>query len=155
MKICKRCKKEIEPLASKCPYCQGCQAWYKHPQFLGLLPMLIVLYFIYGSSGLFNQKDYTKYKAQFTSEQVGTSSEERKDIHTFNIKNNSKYKWKSISYQYIGSDDDGNIKKVISEQEYRWVVQPNDSSMLSIDIDKDNEVKTWELKIVDMKSGRF
>ena len=155
MKNCKRCKKEIEQLASKCPFCQAFQTWYKNPQFLNLIPMLVVFYFIFGSTGLFNKKEYIKYKTQFTFEQVGTSSEKGKDIHTFNIKNNSKYKWESISYQYIGSSNDGNIMKVISEQEYSWVVQPDDSSMLSIEIDKDNDVEKWEFKIVDMRSPLF
>ncbi|MBI9015799.1 MAG: hypothetical protein JEZ07_00925 [Phycisphaerae bacterium] len=155
MKTCKHCKKEIEQLASKCPYCQGVQNWYKDPQVTTLLPMLVVFYFIFGSSGLFNKKVYTDYKEQITFEKLSTSSDDSNIIHTYNIKNNTKYKWESISYQYVGTDEKGQVMKVKSEQEYRWVVQPNDSSMLSILIEKNSPIKKWELKIIDMESGRF
>ena len=155
MKNCKACQKEIDDKATKCPYCQAYQKWFKSPQVLGLIFPLIFIPIIFTSTGLWNQKSYNDYKNSFTIETVSQSVDNNYNIHTYKIMNNTTQKWKNITYQFIGKDKSGKVVIVKSEEEYSWKVMPNTSSMLSIKTEKNSLITKWELKVIDMSSGRF
>jgi hypothetical protein len=155
MKQCKSCHKEIENEATKCPYCQAFQKWIKSPQIIGLIFPLIFIPIIFTSTGLWNKKSYNDYKKSFTFETVNKVEDGPNNIHTYRVINSTDIKWESISFQLIGYDEKGKVTLVKNKEEYSWVVMPNESSMISIEVEKNAPVTKWEFKIVDMRSERF
>lgn len=151
MKKCKSCRKEIDPEAKRCPYCRADQNWM--PEVLSsFFPVLIFIPIIFMRPSLWNKKSFEDYKDLFSSEFVNKVDGDRRDIHTYRINNNSDIKWKDISFQLIGYDDKGKVVLVESKSEYSWVIMPNKSSMISVELDKISLIKKWEFKIVDMSS---
>lgn len=155
MKNCKSCHKEIDERATKCPYCQGYQAWFKNPQLAGMIFPLIFIPFIFFSTGLFSNKSYTKFTDDFSVSLVNQSSDKKYDIYTYEISNSTKHKWKSVSYQMKGYNDSNQVVIVESDKEYDWNIQPHSKSMLSVKTDKNAPVTRWEFEITDMRSGRY
>jgi len=155
MKNCKSCQKEIDDKATKCPYCQAFQNWFKNPQITGMIFPLIFIPYIFFSTGLFSRKSYTDFVDNFSASIVSESSENKKNIHTYQIQNSSKHKWSHICYQMTGYDNSNNIVIVESNNEYSWIIQPHSKSMLSVKTDKNEQIVKWEFKITDMRSDRF
>lgn len=155
MKNCKACQKEIDDKATKCPYCQAYQKWYTNPQYIGMIFPLIFISYIYFYTGIWDPRSYIDYKNSFSVEKVSSSTTQRKNIHTYNITNKTKYKWDNMTYQFIGKDKDGQVIVVESEKAYSWAIMPNSTSMLSITVDKNLAVTNWELQILDIGSSRF
>jgi hypothetical protein len=155
MKNCKSCHKEIDQKATKCPYCQAFQTWFKNPQLLGFVFPLIFIPFIFGSTGLFSKKSYTDFSNEFSVSLVNESSDNEHDIHTYEISNNTKHKWKNISYQMKGFDDSEEIVVVDSNNNYTWIIQPNSKSMLSVRTTKNTPATHWKFEITDITSHRL
>lgn len=155
MKKCKSCKKEIDDSATKCPFCQSFQKWYKGPQIMILIFPLLMLPSLFSISRLTNDEKYLNYKKDILVTQVNIASDTESDIHTYNIKNNTEHKWHDISYQFIGTDEEGKVVVVQSDSKYRWKVQANSASMISIKTPKDTPAEKWSLKIVDMKFDKY
>ena len=113
MKNCKSCQKEIAERAKKCPYCQAFQTWFKNPQLLGMIFPLIFIPIIFSSTGLFSNNSYTKFSKDFSVSFINDSSDNKYDIHTYEISNSTKHRWKNISYQMKGYDDSEKIERFI------------------------------------------
>ena len=151
MKKCKSCLKEIDLEAKKCPYCQAYQKWYLNP--LLYISPLIFLPTILRENFREKEYKYEDYKDSFSSEFVNKVDESKNyAIHTYRIINNSDMKWKDISFQLIGYDENGKVIVVESKTEYYWIIGPNQSRMFSVELRKNSLVKKWELKIVGMSS---
>jgi hypothetical protein len=156
MKNCKSCQKEIDEKATKCPYCQAFQNWLKSPQLIGVIfPLMFLLYVIVSIRDLHAKKSYADFTNDFSSTLISEASDNKNDIHTYEIQNLSKHKWSNISYQMKGYDQANQIVIVESENEYDWVVQPNSKSMLSIKTDKNEKIVKWDFQITDMRVERF
>jgi hypothetical protein len=155
MKKCKSCRKDIDPEATKCPYCQAYQNWIQSPQILSLICPLVFIPIIFMSTGLWNKKLYKDYKDFFSSEIVNKVDGDRRDVYTYRINNTSDIKWQDISFQLIAYDENDKVILVESKSEYAWVIMPKESNMISFEVKKNSLIKKWEFKIVDMRTGRF
>ena len=156
MKKCKSCRKEIEAEASKCPYCQGYQKWYKNPQYYNLIFLLPFSVFLFWNTGLLNKKEFEAYKADFSinKENVVVIKNTQTRLITYRIKNNTAYKWNHINYEVVGSKHD-EVIAVSTGSDYSWVVQPNSDSLLTVKIKLMPGATSWSFKIKDLRSARF
>jgi len=156
LKKCKSCIKEIEATATKCPFCQSHQNWYKNPQYLNLIFMLPFFIFIYWNTGVFNKKEFEEYKTEFVIKEENTVSIEnsRSRLITFRIKNNTKHKWGRINYEVIGYEND-KVIAVNTGAEFNWVVQPNSNALLTVKVKYMPSATSWKFNITDLKSDRF
>ena len=152
MKNCKSCQKEIDDKATKCPFCQAHQNWFKNYQFISVIFPIAFFLYIYTQTGFWNRKSYIDYKDSFSFEKVSSSNTKYKNIHTYNVTNKTKYKWEDITYQFIGKDKGGKVIIVETNQEYSWAIMPNSTSMLSIKVDENSLVHYWELKVLDIEA---
>lgn len=153
---CASCRQEIAEEATKCPYCQSFQTWYRNPQHTHVLFLLPFLGFIFWSTGIFTDKDYQNYRDGFSvSEQsvvVIPNSQTR--LITYRVENNTDYKWKHISYEIAGKHE-GKLIAVSTENDYGWVVQPNSESLLTAKVKFMPGATAWEFKIKDLESARY
>ena len=155
MKKCKSCRKDIDPEATKCPYCQAHQNWIRSPQVLSLIFPVVFIPIIFMTTGLWNKKSYKDYEHLFSSEIVNKVDGDRRDIYTYRVNNNSDIKWKDISFQVIGYDENNQVILVDSQSEYSLDYYAQESNMISVELEKNRLIKRWEFKIIDMRTGRF
>ncbi|PKG57103.1 hypothetical protein CXF83_17295 [Shewanella sp. Choline-02u-19] len=156
MHTCKSCIKEIETGATKCPYCQAYQVWYKNPQNYSFIFMLPLFIFIFWNTGSFNKKDFLDYESKFTftKEKIIDVGGSKAKLITFNVTNNTEYKWNHISYEVI-SKKNGELLASTSDSIYSWVIQPNSESLLTVKAPFIANANEWQLKIKDLKSDRY
>ncbi len=157
MKKCKSCKKEIDDLATKCPFCQGYQQWFRNPQYFGFLFFIPLLGFMLWQTNSFKSKSFEEYRNRVAVEEVRIvqSDDGKKDILTYNVKNDTDLTWKSIVFEINGYDDHGNLVLTNSESEYAWIVQPRSQSYLSATVVRNANVKKWKMRIVNMETSRY
>ncbi|MBU1620987.1 MAG: hypothetical protein KJ556_12015 [Gammaproteobacteria bacterium] len=156
MKTCKSCIKEIDNAASKCPYCQSFQIWYKNPQIFGFIFPLVFIPVMFYSMGIWFNKNYPGNEHLFEVKEIGISPGEHNRLAlNYLIANKSDTKWHNISYEVSVFDAAGKLLFVKTGQDYSWLVQPNQSSYLTIELDNNLKAEKWKLKILDIKSGRF
>jgi len=155
MKNCRSCKKEIDADASKCPYCQTFQVWYKNPQVHGLAVSLVFMLPFFYMTGIFGYPKYEDYKDKIKYEIQSESHVQGKYVVNYKIINESDVVWNDISYSVISYDKDGAV--VISEPnyEYRWLLPANGSVILSAKVSKDEKIARRELIITSLKRDRF
>ena len=156
MKSCKSCFKEIESAASKCPHCQTYQVWYKNPQLFGLIFPFVLIPVMFYSMGLWFNKEYAGNENSFVIKEISaTQGEYNKLALNYLIENKSNIKWHSISYQITALDSDNKLIISKTGQDYSWIIQPNQSTYLTIEVDNSYNANKWVLKILDIKSGKF
>jgi|GEM_PF-3204332 len=156
MKTCKSCIKEIESAANKCPHCQAYQYWYKNPQILGFVFPLVFIPVMFNSMGLWFNKEYVGNEKLFEVKEISNAQGEYNRIAlNYLIENKSNIKWHTISYEVSAFDSTGKLLFVKTGQDYAWLVQPNQSSHLTIEVDNSANAKKWNLKILDIKSSKF
>ncbi|WOX07238.1 hypothetical protein [Microbulbifer pacificus] len=157
MKVCKLCKKEIESSAKKCPYCQGYQDWYRNPQILSLIAIVPIMFLWFNYINPFNTENFVDYQEQFSSKQINTVELEGRNGPyfkvTFEVQNNTEYKWGDMSYELIGRNN-GTIIIVEPGATFSWVIQPHSSSYISASTPVVPDISSWELVIKDLKTGR-
>lgn len=158
MSHCKACKMEIDQKATKCPHCQAYQQWYKNPQNYGLLfmlPFIAVIFF--WQSTILKSKQFTEYQKQFTVEKVKEilSDDGKRVIITYKIKNETQYKWEDLTYEMIGTDEDGDLVLTEAGSEYSWVIQPKEEAYLTVMVEKNKNVYSWDVRITDMETSVF
>jgi len=156
MKACKFCIKEIDNAASKCPYCQSFQVWYKNPQLLGLAFPLVFIPFLFYTMGIGFTKSYIGNENQFDIKVLSASQGEFNRLSlNFLIENKSSKKWSDLSYEVSAFDSTGKLLFVKSGREYSWLVQPKQSSHLTVELNNSAKVEKWSLRILDIKPERF
>ena len=155
MKNCKSCKKDIDDKATKCPYCQSYQIWYKSPQNYGLIFPLICIPVIFYISGLYGVPKYENYKGLISSTLISERIVDEQKILNYNITNKSNVIWNDISYIAIGYDKNGGVVVSSSGNEFRWLLPSNGSAMLSVKVSKDEQISKWEFQISSLKKDRF
>jgi hypothetical protein len=155
MKNCKSCNKEIDTVASKCPYCQAFQVWYKNPQTYGwILPIFFVpLMFYY--TGLFGQPKFEDHKDQITADFINENQVDGRKVINYKIRNASNITWNDISYSVNGYDEKGDLVISNSGGEFNWLLPHNGDSILSVIVNNDQKIKSWELKITNLRKDRF
>ncbi|MCK7596943.1 hypothetical protein M0G74_06615 [Microbulbifer sp. CAU 1566] len=104
-----------------------------------------------------DSKNFLDYQQKFLSRQISVVQfEGRSGPHlkvTFEVTNNSDYKWGQLNYELIGRSD-GKIIVAEPGATYAWVIQPHSSSHVNANIPVIDGVSEWELVIKDMKTGR-
>jgi hypothetical protein len=156
MKTCKSCIKEIDDAAIKCPHCQSFQVWYRNPQIFGLVFPLVFLLMLFYSMGFLFSKSYIGNENLFEVKYLGhTQGEYERLALNYLITNKSNTKWHNLSYEVLVYDSAGEILFAKTGQDYTWLVQPNQSTHLTVEISNNPKAVKWTLKILDMKSGRF
>jgi len=157
MKQCKSCRKEIDDFATKCPYCQGYQQWFRNPQYFGFVFVIPFLGIMIWKMNALESESFEKYRNKIAVEEVRIvqSDDGKKDILTFNVKNDTDLTWKAIMFEVNGYDDHDNLVLANSESEYAWLVQPRSQSYLSATVLRNAQVKKWKMRIVDMKTSKF
>lgn len=158
MKPCKACCEEINDEATRCPRCQAFQNWYRNPQNISWVFILIIFgwgywFQTYSFSSLLDKKDFFQYRDQFIVKKINEDrSNEKRDALTYKIINETDIKWDSIKYELIGTDEKGDLILTDSGSEYSWVIKPKGESYLTVKIEKNTNVKSWSFKIVDLDS---
>jgi regulation of enolase protein 1 (concanavalin A-like superfamily) len=157
MKQCKSCKKEIDDQATKCPYCQGYQQWFKNPQSFGFIFLIPLFGFMIWQMNSFKSKAFDDFKTNFTVKEVRIvqSDDDKYDVITYVVKNDTNYRWTSIKYEVNGYDESDNVVLTNATSEYAWIVQPHSESYLSTKVARNKNVKKWKMRIVDMETSRF
>ena len=155
MKPCKSCHKEIDDLASKCPYCQAFQVWYRNPQVYGMLFPLVLIPVIFFSTGMWGKKEFADYSKLFDVNQISCSVDGDKIAIVYSIENKSEVKWNRLSYEVIGYDDKNMVNFTKTNSEFSWVIEPHGVSHLTVELENRNAVKRWALKISELNAGRF
>ena len=157
MRLCKACQMEIDNKATKCPHCQAYQQWYKNPQHYGLFFVFPFILFIFWQSSMFKSEQFTQYQSQFTIEEVTetVSDDDKRVIITYRIKNGTKHKWEHLSYELIGKDRNNNLVMTDAGSEYSWVVQPGGETYLTVKVEKNKNVYSWNIRITDLETSRF
>lgn len=97
-----------------------------------------------GNENLFNVKEISHAQSAYHKLSIN-----------YSIENKSNTKWHDISYELSLFDSEDNLLFVKTGQEYFWLVQPNKSSRLTVEVDNSLNAEKWSFKIVDMKSGKF
>ncbi|WP_281559332.1 hypothetical protein [Thalassomonas sp. RHCl1] len=153
---CASCRQDIAEEASKCPYCQGYQTWYKNPHYSNWIFLLPFLGFISWSTGIFTEKDYQMYRDDFSisEENIVVMPNNRTRLITYRVANNTEYKWKHISYEIIGKHQ-GKLIAANTDIDYGWVVQPHSESLLTAKVPFMPGASSWEFKIKDLESARY
>ena len=156
MQTCKSCLNEIETSATKCSYCQSYQVWYKNPQHYSLIIMLPFLVFMFWNTGLFNKKEFSDFESEFSFnlEKIIDANKPNTILITYKVKNNTRYKWRDISYEII-SKHDGELLATNSVSDFSWVIQPNSESFLTVKVPIVSNANEWELKIKDLEVKRY
>ncbi|WDE11572.1 hypothetical protein [Thalassomonas haliotis] len=153
---CASCRQEIAAEATKYPYCQGYQTWYKNPQYSNCIFLLPFLVFIFWSTGIFTEKDYQTYRDDFSvsEENIVLMPKSQSRLITYRVENNTEYKWKHISYEVIGKHK-GKLIAANTDIDYGWVVQPNSESLLTAEVPFMPGASSWEFRIKDLESARY
>jgi len=155
-KYCNACCKEIDSAATKCPYCRTYQIWYKNPQAWSSLFFIPFLIFMWWSTGLFKGKlEFTDYKNDFAITEVNNvlDNRNRTRVLTYRIKNNTDYKWRNINYELTSKKDD-DVISIKTDEEYRWLIQPHDESMITVRIKRMSSASSWQFTIKDLDEDR-
>jgi hypothetical protein len=156
MKTCKSCIKEIDDSATKCPYCQSFQSWHKSPQLFGLIFPLVFIPTLFYSMGIWFNTEYVGNENLFEVKEIGRAQGEYNRLAlNYLIQNKSNKKWHNISYEVSVYDSSDKLLFVKTGQDYSWLVQPKQSSYLTVELDNSVKAEKWKLKILEMKSGRF
>jgi hypothetical protein len=155
MKSCKSCKKAIDDVATKCPHCQSFQNWFRNPQYYGTVISLMSIPLIFWMMGIWFVKEYRGNESFFSIKEVSHNVNDEKLIINYEIVNSSSEKWHSLKYELLVYGKNGILLFAKSNQEYNWMVQPNGKSMLTVEIDNRADIDRWEIKIKDLKTGRF
>ncbi|MBI5240444.1 MAG: hypothetical protein HY926_08215 [Elusimicrobia bacterium] len=153
MNQCSSCKKEIDDGASKCPYCQAFQQWYRNPQVYGLLILIPVFGFLFlWQRSLMNTKNYIDYQDKFAVEKVSqvVNDDKKWDFLTYKIKNGTDLRWEHLEYQLIGLDEKGAIVYTCSNGEYGWSVQPKAEALITASCGRNKNIAKWDFKITEM-----
>jgi hypothetical protein len=157
MKQCKSCRKEIDSNATKCPYCQGYQQWFRNPQYLGFLFVIPFVAFMMWQTNLFKSEKFDDFKNNFKVEEVKIvqSDNNKYDIITYVISNNTDLKWTRIRYEVIGYDVNDKLVLSNAASEWAWIVHQHSQSYLSAKVERNKNVKKWKMKITDLETSRF
>ena len=155
MRKCKSCIQEIDEKASKCPYCQSFQTWYKNPQNYSLIVLIPLIIYIWFSSGLFSNTKYQDHIDQFSTTEVSTANINGNMVHTYKVTNNTDETWSSANYELIALDESGKVLIALTGIEYGWVVQPNSSTMMSVTVKQRIKAAKWQFKITNMRHERY
>ena len=157
MKNCKSCKKEIDEAASKCPFCQSYQIWYKSPQIYSFLFIIPIMGFSFWNIKSLDSKSYTQFKDKISFEIVSNRIVDKNIEFIYKVKNLTEYKWDSIKYQMVGYDSAGKIISTKNGGVYEWVIQANSESLISVDVPNDDSqnIKTWKFEIIDLRTSRY
>ncbi|MBL4910858.1 MAG: hypothetical protein JKX78_12700 [Alteromonadaceae bacterium] len=154
-KYCKACIQEIPSEATKCPYCQTYQHWYKNPQNYGIMVVWPFLFIMFWNTGVFGNEKFPDYQDDFavSIEKIVLIQNTKTRLITYKIKNNSDYKWRSINYLVISKKEDELIT-TITGIDYSWVVQPHAISLLTVKVPYVRGANSWQLKIKDLTVDR-
>ena len=155
MKLCKLCKKEIDIQASKCPYCQAHQYWYRNPQIIGFVFPFVFIPALFYVMGIWGNPEYKNYKDYISVVEINRGIDGDNVILNYNIINKSNKKWNDISYQLICQDTNGNIVSTKTEKVHSWVVLPNHSSYITVEVAKKESVKSYMFTILDLSYERW
>ena len=155
MKLCKSCRKEIDDSASKCPYCQSYQSWFKSPQVFGFVFPLIFIPIIFFMSGLWGGREYAGNESLFIVKEINHFTNQEGMIINYEIKNLSGNKWGNLTYQISLYNDKNDLLFVETKSEYSWKLPANDSANLSVNVRDSKGAVKWILKITELKTGRF
>jgi ribosomal protein L40E len=156
MQICKSCKKELTLGATKCPYCQTYQTWYKNPQHFSWLFLIPLFIFMFWNLSIFNHKEFSEYQSDFTVTEVKIidSDDLKAKLITYNIQNNTDYMWDWISFEVV-SRNNGELLATIADTQLSWVVQPHSESLITVEVPLVPNANEWTLTIKNMKSDRY
>lgn len=147
---CKYCKEPLNADAKKCAKCRSSQNFFSNFDSIIRLALMFFLFFNpYSRNGLYDPK-FQNINKSFSHNFVNESLGEKKNILNYEIKNTTKYEWDSIRYQLIGYDENDKIKLAISGSDYDWFIGINSTSIFSVKLEKNLQVKKWELIIKDL-----
>ncbi len=157
MTACKSCKTNIDDLATKCPYCQAYQQWFRNPQYFSLvffIPLIALM--IWRPIG-FESESFDEFRDQILVEEVRTvpSDDGTYDIITYNITNTTAFTWKRVVYELNGYDDKDTVVVSKMRSEYSWMVPPSSQAYLSANAARHGSIKKWRIRIVSMETSRF
>lgn len=155
MKHCKSCKKEIDSDATKCPYCQAYQVWYKNPQTYGVVFPLAFMILLFYMMGIFGSPDFEDYKEKIKTEKQSEAMVGNYYFVNFKITNETDLTWNQISYNLISYDKDDAVLVSESGHEFRWHLPANESVILSARSEDDPKIVRRELIITSLKKDRF
>lgn len=157
MKPCKGCLKEIPDEAYRCSYCQEFQNWYRDTRKQNWLLLIPIFGMLFWMDFHLSSKEFSDYRNQFSIEQVKVIPSKDKGLHaiTYRVKNDTEYKWDTLKYEMIGTNDKNELVFTEADTNYGWVIQPKSESLLTIEVDKKWDVKSWKLKITDLNTSRF
>ncbi|MCH7651814.1 MAG: hypothetical protein IIA63_11745 [Nitrospinae bacterium] len=157
MKPCKACLKEIHEKAYRCSFCGGFQNWYRNPQITLALFLIPILLFMVLEVADPNSRKYISYRNLFSVEQVKvvTSDDNKLDAITYKVNNKTKYKWQSIKYKVMGTDDKDDLVFTKSDVIWGWVVQPKAEAYLTVIVERKWKAKSWDIEITDLASSGY
>lgn len=154
MKSCKSCVTEIDDAASKCPHCQAFQKWYMSPQIYSVVFFIPLMWYIFFGID-FSGESFEEYKQHFSVKRIQVRTVDKEILLTYQITNNSEYKWSDLVYQLVAKDESGVETFVKSDSEYRWIIQPHSSSVVTVTVPQAYAAATWEFILKDMETSRF
>jgi hypothetical protein len=102
-------------------------------------------------------KSFEEYRNKFAVEEVRIvqSDDGKKDVITYNIKNDTDLTWERIMYELNGYDENDKLVLTNSVSGYAWIVQPHSQSYLSSTVVRNANVKKWKIRIVNMETSRY
>ncbi|EAR30184.1 hypothetical protein PTD2_01406 [Pseudoalteromonas tunicata D2] len=111
---------------------------------------------MFWNTGLFNKKEFSDFESEFSFnlEKIIDANKPNTILITYKVKNNTRYKWRDISYEII-SKHDGELLATNSVSDFSWVIQPNSESFLTVKVPIVSNANEWELKIKDLEVKRY
>ncbi len=159
-KPCKSCKEEIDAAATKCPKCQAFQNWYRNPQVLPLL--FVILFFAYMAwsiSRVGKAATFADYRGKLSVSVVeeNPSTNGKTSLVTVRLENRTDKTWKSPKVQVESLDAEGKVLSVEHVHEYNVVVAPNSSVLdtFSLRVIPAQQVAKRRATLTDIDSNRF
>lgn len=162
MKTCKHYQEQISKAATKCPKCQSFQYWYRNPQIIMLLPMLLFISFLYTMmSTRMERLDFEDFKDQITLTRLSKDTIQVQNKKMINllveIANTSEHQWKNAIYEVKYLSSTGDLLTVEKDSDYQFVLSAHDKTISSIKVPvyEQYENVTFELKLSRLSHYRY
>ena len=158
-KPCKSCQEQIDVAATKCPRCQAYQGWYRNPQWLSFVFLLLFFAFIWSRPGLTGRTRFPAYKDKLSVSIVreDQSARGREHLLTVRLENRSDKTWKHPKFQVESLDGNGKVICVEHLSDYNLVVAPNSSTLdtLSLRVEPAEPVVNRKITVTDIDSNPY
>ena len=83
------------------------------------------------------------------------SDDGKRVIITYKINNKTQYKWEDLTYEMIGTDENGDLVLTEAGSEYSLIIQPKGEAYLTVMVEKNKNVYSWNVRITDMETSVF